>query len=343
MQSVIVEGQSGRSHVMVGETLANLSNHLPPGRSIIITDENLARLYQNQFPACDVITIGLGEQIKTLATAEKIYQQLVELEADRSTFIVGIGGGIVGDITGFAASTYMRGLDFGFVASSLLAQVDATVGGKNGVNFRGYKNMVGVFNQPQFVIADIDLLKTLPAEEISCGLAEIVKHGCIVDAQYFEYIESHCEKIERLDPEVMHKIVYGSVEIKSKVVNKDEREAGERRKLNFGHTIGHAIEKTMGISHGAAVSIGMVMASRLSKEKGLLAADEVARIESLLTRLGLPTHIDFDPAAIIEALGKDKKREDRLIKFVLLKGVGHCGIQDISMDELEQWILSDQL
>jgi 3-dehydroquinate synthase len=338
MQSIVVEGQTGRSHIMVGESLDNLANHLPPGRVIIITDENVARLYGDRLPACDIITIGQGETIKTLATMEKIYDQLLALEADRTTFIVGIGGGIVGDIAGFAASTYMRGLDFGFVASTLLAQVDATVGGKNGVNFRGYKNMVGVFNQPQFVIADIGLLATLPPEEIACGLAEIVKHGCIADVHYFDYIETHCDAIAQLDPQVMHKLVYGSVVIKSNVVNQDEREAGQRRKLNFGHTIGHALEKTLGISHGAAVSIGMAMAADLSKTRGLLPSQDAARLVALLTRLGLPTRINFDPAAVIEALGKDKKRERALIKFVLLEGVGHCVIADVALDELAQWV-----
>ena len=323
---------------MVGETLANLPNHLPPGRTIIITDETIADLYQDQFPACDVITIGQGETIKTLATVERIYDQLITLEADRTTFIVGVGGGIVGDITGFAASTYMRGLDFGFVACSLLAQVDATVGGKNGVNFRGYKNMVGVFNQPQFVIADIDLLATLPAEEIACGLAEIVKHGCIADQQYFSYVEENSDAIARLDPEVMHKLVYGSVVIKADVVNQDEREAGERRKLNFGHTIGHTLEKTLGISHGAAVSVGMVMAADLSRINGLLSQDAATRLTALLSRLGLPTQIAFDPSAVIDALGKDKKRENDVIKFVLLEGLGRSTIVDISLSDLNQWV-----
>lgn len=339
MQSIVVEGQTGRSQIMVGESLDNLANHLPPGRVIIITDENIARLYKDRFPAaCDIITIGQGETIKTLATVETIYDQLIALEADRTVFIVGIGGGIVGDIAGFAASTYMRGLDFGFVASTLLAQVDATVGGKNGVNFRGYKNMVGVFNQPRFVIADINLLATLPQEEIACGLAEIVKHGCIADLHYFDYIEAHCDAIAQLDPEVMHELVHGSVVIKSNVVNKDEREAGERLKLNFGHTIGHALEKTLGISHGTAVSIGMTMAADLSKTRGLLPSEDTARLGGLLTHLGLPTRIDFDPAAVIEALGKDKKRQSDLIKFVLLKGLGNSVIVDIPLDDLIQWV-----
>ncbi len=338
MQSIVVEGQTGKSRIMVGEALANLSNHLPPGRTILITDENVAGLYRERFPTCDMITIGLGEKIKTLATVEDIYSQLIALEADRTTFIVGVGGGIVGDITGFAASTYMRGLGFGFVASSLLAQVDATVGGKNGVNFKGFKNMVGVFNQPQFVIADIEMLKTLPAEEVACGLAEIVKHACIVDAPYFDYIESHCDAIAGLDRQVMHKLVYDSVAIKAAVVNEDEKEAGVRRKLNFGHTIGHALEKTLGISHGEAVSAGMVLAAKLSMEKGLLSEEEVTRITALLDRLNLPTRIDFDRQAVIDALGKDKKRESDHIKFVLLDGIGKSVIEDISLRALGRWI-----
>jgi len=339
MQTVMVEGRSGSSRIMIGEQLARLADHLPNRRAIIITDPNMARLYGDQFPPCDVITIGLGEKNKTLATIEEIFSRFIELEADRTAFVVGIGGGIVGDITGFAASTYMRGLDFGFVASSLLSQVDATVGGKNGVNFKGYKNMVGVFNQPRFVIADIDLLKTLPAEEIACGLAEIVKHACIKDADYFQYVEDHCAAIGRLDPQVMHKLVYDSVVIKSDVVNQDEREAGERRKLNFGHTIGHALEKTLGISHGTAVSVGMVMAAGLSQQKGLLSDQAVNRIKNLLARLNLPTRIDFDPRAVFEALGKDKKREGGSIKFVLLESVGQATVRDIAIEDLGRWLL----
>jgi 3-dehydroquinate synthase len=339
MDSILVEGRSGSSRIFVGESLARLADHLPGGRTIIITDPNVARLYGDQFPPSEVITIGLGEKHKTLATIEAIFNRFVELEADRTTFVVGIGGGIVGDVTGFSASTYMRGLDFGFVASSLLAQVDATVGGKNGVNFKGYKNMVGVFNQPRFVLADIDLLKTLPKEEIACGLAEIVKHACIKDAAYFQYIEDHCDAISRLDPEVMRKLVYDSVIIKAAVVNQDEREAGERRKLNFGHTIGHALEKTLGISHGAAVSVGMVMAAGLSHQCGLIDEANVRRIEDLLMRLNLPVRIDFDPLAVFEALGKDKKRQGDKIKFVLLESIGNARIQDFTIEELRRWLI----
>ena len=339
MQTITVEGQSGHSRIMVGERLANLGRYLPAGRTILITDEKVASHYRDQFPPADVITIGCGEKIKTLDTLAQIYDQLVALEADRSTFIVGIGGGIVGDITGFAASTYMRGLAFGFVATSLLAMVDATVGGKNGVNFKGYKNMVGVFNQPAFVIADITLLKTLPPAEIACGLAEIVKHGCIADAAYFDYIEAHADAVADLDEAVMLKLVHDSVQIKAAVVNQDEREAGERRKLNFGHTLAHAFEKTIGISHGAAVSAGMVLAAELSRDRGLLSTESVTRIKDLLVRLNLPVTLDFDRQAVCSALKKDKKRQRDTIHFVLLEALGRAVVQTLAIRELEDWLI----
>jgi 3-dehydroquinate synthase len=268
MHEIVVDGNTGRSRIMVGERLDNVSAYLPGGHTIVITDENVGRLYQNRFPAADTITIGCGEKHKTLDTLAFIYDRLIALEADRASFIVGIGGGIVGDICGFAASTYMRGLRFGFVPTTLLAQVDATVGGKNGINFKGFKNMVGVFQQPEFVIVDTGLLKTLPPEEIASGLAEIAKHACIADPAYFDTIERGCDAIDAMDQAVLLDLVHQSVVIKARVVNRDEREAGERRKLNFGHTLGHAIEKTLGISHGAAVSVGMVWprGSRTARE-----------------------------------------------------------------------------
>ena len=338
MHEIIVDGQTGRSRVMVGEKLANLAEYLPAAPTIIITDENVGALYRDQFPPGEVITIGCGEKHKTLATLAAIYDRLIALEADRATFIVGIGGGIVGDITGFAASTYMRGLRFGFVPTSLLAQVDATVGGKNGVNFKGFKNMVGVFNQPAFVLADIGVLKTLPPEEIASGLAEIVKHACLADAQYFSYIENHCDEISELNESVMLHLVHRSVEIKAAVVNRDEREAGERRKLNFGHTLGHALEKTLGISHGAAVSAGMMMAAELSVHKGLLAPSVFDRIRNLLQRLNLPTQLKYDRAAVLDALRKDKKRERDEIYFVLLEEIGKTVIAPIGIRELGDWL-----
>ena len=186
METFLIKGITGNSNIYIGESLQNVEEYLPKGKTIIITDENVKNHYLSDFPDCPVITISTGESIKTLATVESIYRQLINLDVDRQTFILAIGGGIVCDIAGFVASTFQRGLRFGFVSTSLLSQVDASVGGKNGVNFDSYKNMVGVFMQPEFVICDIKLLNTLPKEEVANGFAEIVKHALIEDYSMFE-------------------------------------------------------------------------------------------------------------------------------------------------------------
>jgi 3-dehydroquinate synthase len=288
--------------------------------------------------AAEVITIGTGEEIKTLDTVQEIYAQLLSFQADRTSFIVGMGGGIVCDIAGFVASTFLRGVRFGFVATSLLAQVDASVGGKNGVNFQGFKNMVGLFHQPEFVICDPKLLETLPQKEISCGLAEIVKHGAIADADLFAYLEQHAEDILALDRQMIEKLVLASVRIKSAMVKRDETEKGKRRLLNFGHTFGHAIEKVTGISHGEAVSRGMAIAAALSVKKDLLTADEDKRLRALLNNLKLPTHFGVETKAVVNAIGKDKKREGNWIHFVLLNGIGSAIVDKITLEELEDAI-----
>ena len=187
----------------MGERLANLPRYLPATRTVVITDRTVQDLYQKGFPSCETITIGTGEPIKTLDTVRSIYDKLLEIETDRSTFIAGIGGGIVCDITGFAASTYLRGLRFGFVSTTLLSQVDASVGGKNGVNFKGYKNIVGVFSQPRFVICDFEMLKTLPKKEILSGFGEIVKHAVIGDKNLFSYLEKNHKTAIELDMDVV--------------------------------------------------------------------------------------------------------------------------------------------
>ena len=223
MKEIKIHGGTGPSSILVGEGLQAVKMHIPVARIIIITDTNVRRLYQEGFPPGDIIEIGTGEGIKNLDTVQTIYGKLLGLEADRSAFILGIGGGIVCDIAGFVASTYMRGLRFGFVSTTLLSQVDASVGGKNGVNFGGYKNIVGVFNQPEFVIADMSLLATLPEREKCCGFAEIVKHAAIADAALFLYLEQHWKKALDLDTEVIEKLVYESVLIKSSIVRRDEK------------------------------------------------------------------------------------------------------------------------
>jgi len=330
-----IQGKTGRSNIYVGERLENLSVYLPDTKVVIITDENVSRLYSGHFPDSDIIIIGIGEGVKTLDTAAEIYQKLIAIEADRSVFLVGVGGGIVCDITGFVASTYLRGVRFGNVATTLLAQVDASVGGKTGVNFMGYKNMVGVFNQPEFVLCDQTVLKTLPEKVLYSGFAEVIKHAAIADADYFSYLESNVENALAQDAEVLERVIYDSVKIKAGVVNRDETEQGERRKLNFGHTYGHAVEKTIGMSHGEAVSIGMMIASALSKSKGMLTKTDVDRIGNLLSKMNLPTAIDTNTDKIIDAMARDKKREGDQIHFVLLSEIGRAVIEQIPINEIE--------
>ena len=338
MKTLEIQGSIKGSAIQVGEKLQNLGNYIPEENVVIITDVNVKRFYQNKFPPHPVITIQTGEKIKTLDTVRNIYGKLVEFGVDRSTVIVGIGGGIVCDITGFVASTFLRGVNFGFVSTTLLSQVDASVGGKNGVNFQGYKNMIGVFNQPEFVICDLNLLNTLPEKEVLCGLAEIVKHAAIGDGDLFQYLEEQYQKALALDSAVIERLVYDSVVIKSGIVNRDEKEKGERRKLNFGHTFGHAIEKTVGVRHGEAVSAGMVMASELSVKKGYLQAKNAQRIKTLLEDLKLPTHIHADKKTVFDALQKDKKRKGDRIYFVFLEDMGKSFVDQISLKELEDII-----
>jgi 3-dehydroquinate synthase len=335
MKVVRIKSDGVESVVMIGEKLENLKRHLPVERPIIITDKDVQRCWERHFPPAPVITIETGEKIKNLDTVHRIYKQLLAFEADRSSFIVGIGGGIVCDIAGFVASTYMRGLRFGFVSTTLLSQVDASVGGKNGVNFGGYKNIVGVFSQPEFVICDLNLLKTLPQQEILSGFAEIIKHAAIADKELFVYLEENHDRATALDPEVIEKLVYDSVTIKSSIVNRDEKEKGERRKLNFGHTFGHAIEKITRIRHGEAVSVGMVLASELGVKRLRLSEEDATRITELLKKFGLPVRLRFDGKQVLEAIRMDKKREGDRIFFVLLREIGNAYVEEISIQDLE--------
>lgn len=339
MNTLEIHGSTGKSTLLVGEKLNHMDTYLPPSPTVIITDGNVRQLYGDRFPESLIIEVGTGEGIKTLDTVQDIFRELVALEMDRTVFIVGIGGGIVCDIAGFVASTYLRGVRFGFVATTLLAQVDASVGGKNGVNFSGYKNMVGVFNQPEFVICDPEVLRTLSGRDRGCGLAEIVKHAAIADIRLFDYLEKNVDAVLAMAPEAVQRMVYDSVMIKSEIVNRDEKESGERRKLNFGHTFGHAVEKVHKLPHGEAVSIGMMVAAKLSAQKGYLTDTHVARLAELLRSLRLPTHLAIDKAKVIEALHHDKKRENNTLHFVLLRRMGEAVVEPIHLSDLESVIL----
>jgi 3-dehydroquinate synthase len=335
MEPIEIKGSGRPSTILVGEPIENLGRLLPAGRTVVITDGNVHRLYQERFPEAAVLSIGSGEGVKSLETVQELYRALLELEVDRSTFILGIGGGIVCDVTGFVASTFMRGLRFGFVATTLLAQVDASVGGKNGVNLEGYKNLVGTFNQPEFVLCDLRLLQSLPPAEAVNGLAEVVKHALIADAALFTFLEANAAGALALEPAVIERLVRDSVLIKSAVVGRDERETGERRKLNFGHTFGHALERVSGLSHGEAVSVGMALATELSVRRGRLGAPERERIARLLRALKLPCAAPADPGRVMDAVLRDKKRRAEVIHFVTLAEIGRAVVEEIPIAELK--------
>ena len=331
----------GTSTVVIGRSLDRLDTFLPAGKKVVvITDPNVYQYYSSVIDRYEHILIGLGEEQKTLATLENIYSGLIELGADRETFILGFGGGIVTDIAGFAASTWMRGVRFGFVATSLLAQVDASVGGKNGVNCDGYKNMVGTFNQPEFVLCDPVVLQTLPEREFRGGLAEIIKAGIIRDAGLFELFENHSFEDFKSDEKLLQEAILRAVKVKKTIVDADEREHGDRKLLNLGHTFGHAIEKTMRrFEHGEAVAIGLVMAAWLSVSLRLLPEPEAIRITRTVADLGLPTDADAVPAELFAALKSDKKKNADAVDLILVRSIGDAVIHRMAFDKLEKWMV----
>lgn len=336
MKTISIHGQQGDSRILVGESFKNFEQYLPTKQVVVITDTVVNGLYGKYFADYPIIEIGLGEKSKNLETVSAVIARMLELKIDRKGFVLAVGGGIVTDVAGFVASIYQRGIDFGFVSGTLLSQVDASVGGKNGVNYEGFKNMVGTFNQPKFVICDPQMLATLKPEQLNCGFAEIVKHTIIADKPMFEYLERNAQRALALDFDVIETLVDNSVNIKAGVVNRDEKEQGERRKLNLGHTYGHAVEKVLGVSHGNAVSLGLVVSARLSVKRGLLSQSDADRIVNLLKSLNLPTVINGDRQAIYNALEMDKKREGSQINFVLMNGIGDAVVEKIDINELKQ-------
>jgi len=337
MDEILIKTENRFSKIILGERLQNLHKYIPVNKkTIIITDRNLNHFYHEAFNPFPVIELGLGEENKSLATIDFIMGKLISLEADRTSFIVGVGGGIITDITGFAASVFMRGVRFGFVSTSLLSQVDASVGGKNGVNYLGFKNMVGVFNQPDFVLCDVEMLRTLDSKEYINGFAEIIKHAAIKSPGMLAFLEKNYRKALGYDKTTMYSLIKENILIKSAIVEMDEREKGERKKLNFGHTFAHSFEKHTALSHGEAVAVGMVMASRLSVKKGLLSQVEADRLEMIIRNVGLPTGVKIDKKILFEGMKKDKKREGDRIHVVLLKGLGNAIIENISFNELEE-------
>lgn len=337
MQELQLVTSTGKTDILVGELLTSRLQLLEL-EPILLIDENVLVQHHDLFEPFRTIVIPPGEAFKTLQTVEHVYRELVMLEADRSTLLVGVGGGLATDVAGFVASSYLRGTPFGFISTTLLGQVDASIGGKNGVNLDGYKNMVGNIRQPSFVWCDLSLLNTLESREYVSGIAEVIKYGFISDLSFMEYLEVHMEQVLAQEASVLEHVVTSSAAIKAEVVQKDEHESGLRRILNFGHTLGHAIERSKGILHGEAVSIGMILAARLSQLQGLITSAELERVEKLLSAAGLPVKTELDPEEIYQNIRKDKKKSGEDVHFVLLKGLGNALIKTIQLKEIKSMI-----
>ncbi len=326
------------SKVVIGDALPLLADCLPKDRRVIvITDPNVFSLYEDVIGQYEHIIIPTGEENKTLGTVGEIYRRLIAMGADRKCYIVGFGGGIVTDITGFAASTYLRGVEFGFVATSLLAQVDASVGGKNGVNVDGYKNMAGTFNQPDFVLCDTGVLQTLPAKEFRAGLAEMIKAGIVDDPELFAMFELHTPEQLLADRDLLTRAITAAIHVKARIVETDEREAGERRKLNLGHTVAHAVEKfSRRYNHGEAVGIGLAAIADIAVKLGMLPVQTRDRIVAVVEKAGLPVTSNLPGSAVIAALTRDKKVEQSAVWLVVPRAIGCVEIRRTGFEELEE-------
>ncbi len=327
-------------HIGVGllEQPALIAAHLPQKRVAIVTNTTVAPLYLEPLVAglaaqgVSAVPVILpdGEQYKTWETLNLLFDALLTHRCERKTTLIALGGGVIGDLTGFAAASYLRGVPFIQIPTTLLAQVDSSVGGKTGINHPLGKNMIGAFYQPQLVLADTATLRTLPPRELSAGLAEVIKYGLIHDAEFFDWLEANIDKLRELDEESIAYAVYRACEIKAAVVAQDERESGVRALLNLGHTFGHAIESGMGYGnwlHGEAVAAGTVLAADVSQRLGLLGVAEVERIRALYRRAGLPdTAPDLGVDNYMQLMGLDKKVEGGRIHFVLLRGIGSAWV-----------------
>jgi 3-dehydroquinate synthase len=315
---------------------AQLKRITDPKATVLITDENVFNAHAKRFRGWRTIVLKAGEAYKVQVTVDDIIRQLIEAEADRKTTLVGIGGGVITDITGYVASVYMRGIRFGFLPTSLLALVDASVGGKNGIDVGVYKNMVGVIRQPSFILHDMLFLKSLPQHEWENGFAEIIKHACIKDAAMFRELVSHTLKTYQAKPRLAAALLQRNAQLKAKVVQQDEFERSVRRLLNFGHTLGHALENEYKLMHGQAVAIGMTYACHISEQ--LTGFKQTAKVVKILEQYGLPTYMSFDKQRAFDVLKMDKKRERKEMNYVLLEKVGKGIVQSIPLVRLEKII-----
>lgn len=314
----------------------NFSEIFQKETTVFITDENLFNLYGDKLDGFFVIKIEPGEKVKQQETVSKIIDVILDFNLGKNGWVVGLGGGVVSDIAGFVAATYKRGCNLALVPTSLLAMVDASLGGKNGVDVGVFKNMVGTIYQPSYILFDYNFLITLPFKEWTNGFAEIIKHACIADTQMFAFLEGHDIYQIQKEKAIVAGLVERNVHIKMEIAVQDEFDKSDRQLLNFGHTLGHAIENLYNIPHGHAISIGMVAACALSEKHLGLSFEESNRVAKLLAKYQLPVDIEADYNKIFEIIKKDKKREDSEISYVFLNSIGSAATHKIPMDFLRE-------
>ena len=325
MEKVFVDLGAASYEIFIGKGILNGVKKFLTGKSLLVTQKNVFDLCEVNFP-CEIAFIPDGETSKSLFEAEKLYTRAIEASLDRKSVIIALGGGVVGDLAGFVAATFMRGINLIQIPTTLLAQVDSSVGGKTAVNHTLGKNLIGAFHQPKAVFIDLNFLKMLPEREIKSGLGEIIKYGVISDEKFFSYLEDNADRILQRDLNILAKIVKHSCEIKAKVVSADEKESGLRRILNFGHTLAHAIEEQTGYKkfrHGEAVAIGIMAAALISCELGKTSAENVNRIESLLKKFDMMTNcagLDADKLYLVTF--RDKKTVGGVVNWVLMRDFG---------------------
>ena len=323
------------------------------GRKLcIVTDSNVGPLYAEQVKSelektgntVYVYTFAAGEENKTLDTVQDVYEYLIENHFDRNDCLVALGGGVVGDLTGFSAATYLRGIKFIQVPTSLLAQVDSSIGGKTGVDFRAYKNMVGAFHQPKLVYMNMSVLKSLSKRLFNSGFGEIIKHGLIKDKEYYNWLKDNADRIKALDPDALEYMIYVSCNIKREVVEKDPKEKGDRALLNYGHTLGHAIEKLMNFTlyHGECVTLGMIAALRISVNRGYISQKEYEDVLDMFKLYEFPVTVSgINADDVVKVSKSDKKMDAGKIKFILLNSIGNAYIDyDVSDMEMKEALKS---
>jgi len=321
-----------------GARFSQLKKLTDPKKTVLVTDEHVYKAHAPLFKRWNCIVLRAGEDYKVQATVDALLEQLILMGVDRQFTLVGVGGGVVTDLTGYAASIYMRGIRCGFVPTSLLAMVDASLGGKNGVDIGLYKNLAGTIRQPSFLLFDVDLLSSLPLKEWRNGFAEIIKHASLFDRKLFKELGKNDLVTYRKNSVLLQALIKKNVLIKLKLVVKDEFESGERRLLNFGHTLGHALEKQYEISHGEAISIGMTVAAQLSEQ--LCGFSQRELLVSLLHNYGLPTYASYNAKKVLKVLAMDKKKSGNAVHYILLKDIARPVQERISFNKLEKLITS---